>query len=166
MKDIVGWEGLYAITSCGRVWSYRKQKFLTPFIDGSGYYNASLYNKGIRKAYKIHRLVAEAFIPNPNNLTDVNHKDEDKTHNHINNLEWLSHKDNVNYGTNIERMKANMPHTVNVLCVETGIEYPSIRDAARQTGLYASNISACINGRAQTTGGLHWVRGEITNTNQ
>lgn len=104
MKDILDYEGLYAITSCGKVWSYRSQKFLKPKIKKNGYLEVDLRKNGSHKFCLVHRLVAEAYINNPFNLAEVNHKDEIKAHNWINNLEWVSHKDNCNYGTRNERI--------------------------------------------------------------
>lgn len=103
MKDIKGYEGLYAITSCGKVWSYISNKFLKQKIDKDGYCTVNLYKDKKRKTKKIHRLVAEAYLENPNNLPEVNHKDEIKTNNSIQNLEWCSTKYNRQYGTRIQR---------------------------------------------------------------
>lgn len=89
MKDIPGYEGLYAITSCGRVWSYRHGKFLKD-SDSRGYRRVVLSLGNERKAFNIHRLVAEAYLPNPENLPCVNHKDENKSNNSVNNLQWCS----------------------------------------------------------------------------
>ena len=105
MKDIEGYEGLYAVTEDGQVWSYRSQKFLKPWI-ANGYYQVTLSKNGEKKKHKIHRLVAIIYIPNPDNLRDVNHKDENKLNNCLDNLEWLSHKDNSNYGTRNQRISA------------------------------------------------------------
>jgi hypothetical protein len=88
MEDIKGYEGLYAVTSCGRVWSYRSKKFLKPKEDKNGYLSVGLRLNGKQDRRYIHRLVAEAYIPNPAALPQVNHKDEIKSHNYINNLEW------------------------------------------------------------------------------
>ncbi len=91
MKDIKGYEGLYSITSCGKVYSYIKNRFLKPYYNGSGYFRVSL--KGKQKA--VHRLVAEAYIDNPKNLPEVNHKDLNKENNCINNLEWCDRQENI-----------------------------------------------------------------------
>jgi hypothetical protein len=99
MKDIQGYEGLYAVTSCGKVWSYKSKKFLKPVDAGYGYMVVCLSKGNVLRNKRIHRLVAEAYLPNPDNLPDVNHKNECKTDNYINNLEWVSHKDNCNHGT-------------------------------------------------------------------
>lgn len=104
MKDIQGYEGLYAITSCGKVWSYKSKRFLMPYKHYKGYLLVKLTKDGIRKAYTVHRLVAEAYIPNPENKEQVNHKDENKANNCVNNLEWMTNKENANYGTRNERI--------------------------------------------------------------
>ena len=105
MKDIKDYEGLYAITSCGQVWSYKRKRFLKPIVDAFGYARVNLSKNGKVKAHKIHRLVAEAYIPTPLGLRDVNHLDENKLNNSCLNLEWLSHKDNCNYGTRNKRIQ-------------------------------------------------------------
>lgn len=104
MKDIQGYEGLYAITSCGKVWSHRRKMFLKPQPDKDGYLCVYLSNHCEKKCFKIHRLVAEAYIPNPENKRCVNHKDEDKSHNYLNNLEWMTDYENCNYGTRNKRI--------------------------------------------------------------
>jgi hypothetical protein len=101
MVDISGYEGIYAITSCGRVWSYRKQKFLK----GAGNPKYLYVELGHGNKKYIHRLVAEAYLPNPENLPCVNHKDENPQNNSINNLEWCSYQYNNIYGHRIEKTK-------------------------------------------------------------
>lgn len=114
-KDIKGYEGLYQISNYGNVKSLerviednkgsyiKKEKILTPTINNRGYYHIGLRNNSKTKYYYVHRLVAEAFIPNPNNYPIINHKDEDKTNNKVDNLEWCTPKYNANYGTAIQR---------------------------------------------------------------
>lgn len=104
MKDIVGYEGLYAITSCGKVWSYKSKRFIIPHPNTQGYLRIKLYKDGYYITYSIHRLVAEAYIPNPENKAQVNHKDENKANNCVNNLEWVTTKENANYGTRNKRI--------------------------------------------------------------
>ena len=98
MKDIVGYEGLYAITEDGQVWSYRRQIFLKLKTQTCGYTQTTLHKDGVRKQFLVHRLVALAFLPNPNNLPEVNHKDENKKNNHVSNLEWCDRNYNMSYG--------------------------------------------------------------------
>lgn len=83
MRDIPGYEGLYAATSCGKIYSYRAKKFLKPRITKKGYCRVLLYKDGKGKDFYIHRLVAEAYLDNPENLSQVNHKDEDKSNNSV-----------------------------------------------------------------------------------
>lgn len=117
-KDVIGFEGRYMVSSLGRVASLsfpieagqlhyaRKQHLLTLTIQNNGYVATALsYAKNKVKTVKVHRLVAEAFIPNPHNFPTVNHKDENKTNNTLNNLEWCTHHYNVNYGTGIQRRR-------------------------------------------------------------
>ena len=108
MQDIKGYEGIYAVTEDGQVWSYRRKKFLKPYDTGRGYKKVDLYLKGKREKRYIHRLVAEAFIPNPENKPQVNHKDENKDNNSVGNLEWMTSKENNNYGTAKQRRKETL----------------------------------------------------------
>lgn len=160
MKDIKGYEGLYAVTSCGKVWSYRKKIFLKPRINKSGYCQVSLYKdrENIKHPY-VHRLVADAYLVKPDESYEVNHKDQNRENNCVNNLEWVSHKDNINYGDHNERM--GKAHGKKVRCVETGIVYLSQTEASRQTGIAASSISACCRGKRKAAGGYHWEFVEV-----
>lgn len=158
MKDIKGYEGLYAVTSCGKVWSYKRKKFLSQRLDRYGYLIINLSKNGVPKTYLVHRLVAEAYIPNPLGLPQVNHRSENKTENHINNLEWISAKDNVNYGTRNER--AARANSKPVHCVELDRVFPSMKAAGEELHIDSQNISACIKGRAKTSGGYHWELAE------
>lgn len=98
MKDIKGYEGLYAVTSCGRVWSYTNKRFLNPQSNGN-YYQVNLSKCGKTRHFFIHRLVAEAYLDNPNDFPQVNHLDENKANNAVTNLQWCTIKDNANHGT-------------------------------------------------------------------
>ena len=153
MKDIKGYEGLYAVTTDGQVWSYRSNKFLTPY-NVVGYHYVDLRKKGHRKQFRVHRLVAEAYIPNPENKPQINHKDENKINNHVSNLEWVTAKENVNYGTHNERMAKTRSKAV--YCEELDRVFESQKEAAAELGLYGGNISSCCNGRIKTSGGYHW----------
>lgn len=98
-KDVIGWEDIYEISNIGRIRIKDTGKIKKDHIKpNSGYHQINLEKGNIRKTISIHRLVAETFIPNPNNLSDVNHIDGDKNNNTITNLEWLSHADNIRHG--------------------------------------------------------------------
>ena len=151
MRDIKGYEELYAVTSCGRVWSYKRKRFLKPAKNKNGYLKVNLYKNGKMKTCRIHRLVAETYIPNPDNLPQVNHCDENKENNCINNLEWCDSKYNINYGTRTERTSKK------VRCIETKEVYPSLSIAAKENKISIGNLSSCCNGRYKTTGGKHFM---------
>ena len=153
MIDIIGYEGLYAITNCGQVWSYRKNTFLKPYL-ARGYFKVCLCKDKIRKQVLIHRLVAEAFILNPLNLPQINHIDENKQNNCAENLEWCNAKYNINYGEH--NKKVGKSHCKKVYCVELGKVFESAKLAAMQLGLSGSNIAKCCKGKYKTTGGYHW----------
>ncbi len=107
-KSIEGYEGLYEVSNLGNVRSLNWHltgtiRVLKPRQNGYGYLSVILYKNGKMKKFYVHRLVASAFLPNPQNLPQVNHKDENKTNNSIENLEWCSCKDNINFGTGIKR---------------------------------------------------------------
>lgn len=156
MKDIRGYEGQYAITSCGKVWSHKRKKFLQPFDNGQGYLVVILLANGKAKHHRVHRLVAEAYIPNPDNKPYINHLNECKSDNYVSNLEWATAKENVNYGTGIER--GSKKQWTKIRCVETGEIYPSQRAAAIEMGLCVQSIHFCVIGKQKTAGGYHWER--------
>lgn len=150
MRDIKGYEGLYAVTSCGKVWSYRRQKFISPTKTKQGYLQVKLYNNGKYEYYYIHRLVAEAYIPNPENKPQVNHVDEIKEHNYINNLCWMTEKENSNYGTRSQRIAKA------VYCIELDREFESITAAGKELGIDLGGISRACSGKRKAAGGYHW----------
>ena len=145
MKYIPGYEGLYAATEDGRIWSYRSKKFLKPRITNSGYCRVALYKDGKAKDFLVHRLVVEAYLPNPDNLPQVNHLDEDKTNNALLNLEWITAAENVNYS-----------QARKVICVETDEIFDSMTLAAQAKNINVGNISKVCQGKLKTTGNLHW----------
>ena len=111
-RPVVGYEGLYEVSNLGRVRSvdryyYRlhKGKVLSLSKNANGYLKVVLSCNGKCKTIKVHRIVAEAFLPNPDNLPQVNHKDEDKTNNSVDNLEWCNAKYNLSYGTRKDKVR-------------------------------------------------------------
>lgn len=108
MKDIKDYEGLYAITEDGRVWSYRSNKYLKPEIMKLGYVRFALSKGGKTKKFLAHRLVAEAYIPNPNSYTEVSHLDETRDNNCVDNLEWSTHMENCNMPLFKERISESL----------------------------------------------------------
>lgn len=158
MKDISGYEGLYAITEHGEVWSYKRKKFLSPGVQPNGYLRVVLLKGHNRKNYSIHRLVAEAFIPNPNDWPIVNHKDENKANNDISNLEWCTYSFNNSYGqSHIARVQMHAKAISKaVYCIELERTFESAKEASKILGITHSNIVHCLKGRHKTAGGYHW----------
>ena len=101
-KNVIGYEGLYEVTNMENVKNVRRNTLKKKKKTNYGYIQVWLYKNGIRTGLRVHRLVAQAFIPNPDNLPEVNHKDENPINNSVNNLEWCSRKYNVNYGHRTE----------------------------------------------------------------
>ena len=166
-KAIAGYEGLYEVSDLGRVKSLKhgKDKILKPQKDTSGYLQVGIRKYGQRKFLLVHRLVAEAFIPNSQGLDTVNHKDEDKTNNTVSNLEWMSMKDNINYGSRNKRVSEtqindkNKSKAVQMFDKSTGellASFPSTMEAWRVTGIDHSHISTCCNGKYKSSGGYIW----------
>lgn len=165
-KDIQGFEGLYQISNLGRVKSLNYNKTGREQIlvaspqhkDGSGYLSVALHNKGSQKSHYVHRLVAQAFIPNPQNLTEVNHRDEDKHNNVASNLEWCTKGYNLKYGTHNERSgrsrsKSVLQYTLDGQLI---VEHYGTREASRHTGIPQSCIQRCCKGAYNSAGGYIW----------
>ena len=112
-KDISGYEGLYKVSNTGEIYSMRENKNLSLSKDRYGYEQIILYKNGESKTYKVHRLVALAFIPNPDPIKYpiINHKDENKANNNVENLEWCNYQYNNTYGTILERRKETVIKT-------------------------------------------------------
>ena len=188
-KDIEGYEGLYEVSNYGRVKSLGngkstnknncKERILKPRKNRYGYLQVGLYKEGKVKRPCIHRLVAEAFIPNTENLEQVNHIDEDKTNNCVENLEWCTREYNNNYGTRIRRIaeantgnpklsKALTNHpklSKPVIGIDkvSGliVEFKSTYDAERITGTHHSDISKCCKGKLKSCGGFYWMYANV-----
>ena len=155
MKDIIGYEGLYAVTSCGKIWSYRSKIFLKPQVNKDGYLRVGLWKNGEVKKYLIHRLVAEAYIPNPEGLPQVNHKDENKENNCLQNLEWCDPKYNINYGTRNDKVASSIKKPILQYDLDGNFikEWPSTTDVGKE---FIKGINHCLRGRNKTAYGYIW----------
>lgn len=152
-KDIIDYENLYQVSNYGRVKSlrrkvfngkdfyYKEERILKANTDGR-YLCLTLVKNGRRKSFKIHRLVAEAFIPNPNNYPEVNHKDENKLNNCVNNLEWCSRRYNNIYNGRAKKvgLKTRKPVIQYDLKGNYLNLFPSVRIASEKTKINASVI--------------------------
>lgn len=159
-KDIEGYEGTYQVSNLGMVKSLdrlttdnrRLKGKLLAKTNSKGYIKVTLTNKNKSDNRDIHRLVAQAFIPNPENKPQVNHIDEDKTNNIVYNLEWVTAKENMNHGTC--RKRSSLKQSIKIVCVTTGKVYNSIADASRDLNLNSGTISKIINGKMKQTKGF------------
>ena len=147
-KQIEGYEN-YEVSNEGQVRNKKTGRILKPQKDKDGYSRVSLSKNSKVKSFKIHRLVAIAFIPNPNGYDTVDHINYDKTDNRVENLRWMSRSNNAKDGS-------KMRVTQKVYCYELDQEFDSINEAERETGIWHSNISACCQGKYKTSGGYHW----------
>ena len=158
-KAIAGFEDLYEVSDLGRVKSLNynhtgKEKILKPGKTHGGYLMVNLCKDGHGKTVKVHRLVAEAFIPNPNNLETVNHKDEVKTNNTVSNLEWMSRVDNVAYSR--PQFTKRSVQMFDKYTGELLATFTSTMEAERLTGINHGGISSCCLGKYKSAGGYIW----------
>jgi len=151
-KDIKGYGSLYQISNCGRVKSLRrknsyrrivKERILKFGLNSSGYYNVNLYLNNRRITIGIHRLVAEAFIPNPENKPEVNHKDGIKTHNEDYNLEWCTSKEN--HAHKNEVLKKHTRGENNGRFKLTDVQIYEIKKLLKTSNLFQKEIAKIFN---------------------
>ncbi len=169
-KDVVGYEGLYQVSDRGRIKSIcsyvrlqngelmKKKPHILKLQDRCGYKLVNLFKGGRSHTLNIHRLVAEAFLPNPHRYSVVNHKDENKSNNSLSNLEWCTHAYNLSYGT-AQRRRAVSQGKVVIQLDKNGAfikRHLTLMDACRDTGINFQNISQCCNNKRKTAGGYCW----------
>ena len=174
------YEGLYKVSNLGRILSLDynhtgKPGLMNPSENTNGYFQVCLRKNGETKQCYVHRLVAETFLENPENLPEVNHIDEDKTNNFVflnedgsvdkekSNLEWKSPKDNCNHGTRNERIaKANTNGIRSKRVLQLSLsgdlirEWPSIHECGRN-GFSYQHVSECCNGKRKSHKGFLWM---------
>lgn len=131
--------------------------------NSGGYVLVALCKEGKQKTFKVHRLVAQAFLDNPNNLPQVNHRDEDKTNNCVNNLEYCDSKYNINYGNHNEKMakSKSIPILQFTLDDEFVRRWDGIRQVERELGISHNLICSCLKGRYKTAGNFRWCYAAI-----
>jgi hypothetical protein len=158
--DIVGYEGVYSVSNLGRVASHHwgKHRLLHPRINNKGYLLVNLCKNGTLKTFKVHILVGKHFLVNPDGLSEINHKDEDKSNNRFDNLEWCTRSYNVNYGTRIARQRLTLTKPV---CQYDKYGqfialYDSITQASQIVGISVQHISTCCKKKYPYAGGFVW----------
>lgn len=190
-KDIPGYEGYYQASNLGRIKSLvrikkansgtymSKEIILKQATSRLGYKKVELCKNGTQKNWWVHRAVALAFLPNPNNWPDINHKDENPANNNVSNLEWCTEQYNMNYGTCIDRRKATFVRNKSFVKANatkvrnqsrgaetpiygvskngnTLLSYRSITEASRKTGISKGHIGECVRGIRKSAGGYYW----------
>lgn len=157
LKDIRGYEGLYAVSDEGKVWSYRSKRFLSNGIDTQGYEYVLLCNSGHQKNARVHRLVLETFNPVEGmEKLQVNHIDEVKRNNNLSNLEWMTAQQNVAYSVYRRKRGKSRPVSQFTREGEFIATYPSQAEASRQTGVHKQCIYDVLKGKKHTAGGFQW----------
>ena len=163
-KDITGYEGLYQVSNTGKVKSLERtiwnsgrgcyrtvpERILKAKSNCNGYITVQLYKEGKKKYCRINRLVAIAFIPNPDNLPEVNHKDKIRTNNCVQNLEWCTKQYNIEYS------KAKAVIGINKVSGLI-VEFPSAYEAERVLSVTHQNVCACCNGKLKSAKGYYWM---------
>ena len=163
---IKGYENSYQISSLGRIKScpkphglknghsyMTKTTIIKPAVDRNGYLHAVIGGKDKR----VHRLVAETFLPNPDGLRDVNHKNGVKTDNRVENLEWVSHSQNEIHKIYVLGRSGKLIRPMKkVVCIETGKTYRSIAEACRELGIKTNHIGEACEGKIKQAAGYHW----------
>lgn len=175
-KDIPGYEGKYQISNLGNVMSLHfkrsatNKKLLTPVDNNHGYFQVMLRDNGNDNRFRIHRLVAEAFVPNPENKPVVNHIDGNTKNNRADNLEWVTQRENIIHGCQYGKIKpptflgltgSKNPLSKTILQInpETNSvvnEFIGMNEASRITKICVSSICACCKGKVKTAGGYIW----------
>lgn len=182
-KPVKDYEGLYEVSNFGNVrglaivthnghGSFVKSgKLLRPYVDKDGYLVVGLRDHGRNKTAKVHRLVAQAFLPNPKNLPQVNHIDENKANNHLDNLEWCTNVYNLNYGHRSEKASRKLKavkkgkrlyqYDLNGRLVKV---WPSMHEMQRQLGFNRADVKQCAIGKVKQSYGYKWIlKGEKVN---
>lgn len=167
--DIPGYEGLYKVSPCGTIFSTVKNVSKKPIKNWAGYMRVQLYDNNKSKIYSVHRIVAQVFIPNPNNLPEVNHIDHDRSNNKVENLEWCTRSQNAKHSfTRPDRKKARHwkdkpgklhPNSKPLERIKEGVvidTFESTRDAARKLSLHSVGIGRCCTGQRKSYAGYNW----------
>jgi len=173
MKEVKGYEEMYAVTPDGIVYGLprilkRKGKGninkanyfeVNRRIDKKGYIEVRLSKKAIRKCYKLHRIMAEAFIPNPNNYSQINHKNGNKADNSIENLEWCTPSQNLKhaYDNNLRTLSKSAYKGKVVICTQSGRSFNSVKEASIYVNINEGYLKCMLNGKNNNKTSLKYL---------
>lgn len=169
-KDIEEYKDKYQASNYGRIKNKRTKQIVSLYIGSHGYYKVGLYYDRKNKPTEVHRLIAKTFISNPENKKEVNHIDGNKLNNKIDNLEWVTHKENINHAWRTKlfepvreaskRYGKNNPNAKRVIQYDLSMnkikEYDCIVEATKETKIDKTNIGKCCNNIRRTAGGYIW----------
>lgn len=159
---VVGFEGLYEVSDQGRVKSLftKKERIIKPFTNNSGYLRVNLHKKGQKpKKFYVHRLVALSFIPNPLNKPEANHQNGNTLDNRLENLNWMTSKENTAHAIELGLFKLNnKPVIATNLDTLERLEFKSMTEAANQLGVHIANLHKVLKGKRNQTNGWMFQR--------
>ena len=150
----------YEVSNLGKVRNIKSGRILKPFLTKKGYLMHLLYKNNKQNHLLLHRIIATAFIDNPEEKPQVNHIDENKLNNDLSNLEWCTVRENNIHGTRIKRIAEKLSKKVIQLDLNDNVlnEFESMHQAEQETGVFATSISACCNGKRKSAGRFKWRR--------
>lgn len=156
---IKGFEN-YEVSNLGKVRNIKSGRILKPFLHKNGYLTHQLSEHNKRKTLLLHRIIATAFIDNPDEKPCVNHIDENKLNNDLSNLEWCTERENIIHGTRTKRAAEKCSKKVVKLDLNDNVlnEFESMHQAERETGTSVGDICRCCNGKRKSAGGFKWMK--------
>ena len=166
-RDVVGYEGLYKVSNLGNIYSFYVNRILSKHLMPNGYITIRLCNNSQHKRVQLGRIVAIAFIPNPDNLSEVNHKDCNPRNNESENLEWCTHAYNINYANRTQKMLNSPGYKAAMSNIKIPIlqfdkngtfirRWNSGSEIEKETCINAGNISLCCSGKRKSAGNYIW----------
>lgn len=168
-KDVKGYEGIYQVSNCGRVrrldritaqGHFLHGRILKPDVNKLGYHIAAFSKNGVKERIRVHRLVAMHFLDNKDNLPVINHKDENPSNNHVDNLEWCTMMYNNLYNDRHKKVGKSLEKAIYVIDGDCDYYFDSAREASRELGLNEAHVSACLRGELKTHHGYSYERVE------
>lgn len=157
-KDIPDYEGLYQVSNLGNVKNKKTCKLKAQMTNKYGYLRVCLWKDGNYKNFTTHQLVAKTFLENKNNYSQINHKDENKLNNKVENLEWCTQKYNNSYGNRLNKIREKKEKPIAQFDLNNNLinVFNSAKTASLETGTLRSKICLCCKGKRNKTNGFRW----------